>query len=82
MTDRVVTLSSGLHRGKQVDFEDYNGERRYNPHRADQQSKLSNLLFTSELQRRLDAAGSACARRRLTRATARRTCSRTTPYPS
>jgi len=59
VTDRVVTLSSGLHRGKQVDFEDYNGERRYQPHRAYQQSKLSNLLFTSELQRRLDAAGSA-----------------------
>jgi NAD(P)-dependent dehydrogenase (short-subunit alcohol dehydrogenase family) len=59
VTDRVVTLSSGLHRGKQVDFEDYTGERRYQPHRAYQQSKLSNLLFTSELQRRLDAAGSA-----------------------
>ena len=58
VTDRVVTVSSLLHRGPQVDFDDYNGERRYNPHRAYQQSKLSNLLFTAELQRRLDAAGS------------------------
>jgi NAD(P)-dependent dehydrogenase (short-subunit alcohol dehydrogenase family) len=58
VTDRVVTVSSLLHRGPQVDFDDYNGERRYHPHRAYQQSKLSNLLFTAELQRRLDAAGS------------------------
>jgi NAD(P)-dependent dehydrogenase (short-subunit alcohol dehydrogenase family) len=58
VTDRVVTISSGLHRGAQVDFDDYNGERKYSPGRAYQQSKLSNLLFTAELQRRLTAAGS------------------------
>ncbi len=58
LTERVVTVSSSLHRGPQVAFDDYDAEGRYQPNRAYQQSKLSNLLFTAELQRRLDAAGS------------------------
>jgi NAD(P)-dependent dehydrogenase (short-subunit alcohol dehydrogenase family) len=42
-----------------IDFDDLNWERKaYKPWRAYGQSKLANLLFTAELQRRLDAAGS------------------------
>src|ERR1700712_2200139 len=59
ITDRVVNVSSSLHRGKQVDFDNVSLEGSYSPTRAYQQSKLANLLFTAELQRRLAAAGSA-----------------------
>jgi NAD(P)-dependent dehydrogenase (short-subunit alcohol dehydrogenase family) len=56
---RVVTVSSGAHRMGGIDFEDLNWERKsYSAWRAYGQSKLANLLFTAELQRRLSAAGS------------------------
>jgi NAD(P)-dependent dehydrogenase (short-subunit alcohol dehydrogenase family) len=59
VTGRVVTVSSSAHRVGKVDFDDLNWEhRRYRPWLAYGQSKLANLLFTSELQRRLTAAGS------------------------
>ena len=54
---RVVTVSSAAHRFGRMDFADLMGTRRYNAWRAYGQSKLANLLFTSELQRRLDRAG-------------------------
>jgi NAD(P)-dependent dehydrogenase (short-subunit alcohol dehydrogenase family) len=56
---RVVTVSSAAHRVGSIDFDDLNWERkRYSAWRAYGQSKLANLLFTAELQRRLSAAGS------------------------
>lgn len=59
ITDRVVTLSSLMHRIGAIDFDDLNWERRrYRRWRAYGQSKLANLLFTAELQRRLAEAGS------------------------
>jgi NAD(P)-dependent dehydrogenase (short-subunit alcohol dehydrogenase family) len=59
VTGRVVTVSSGAHLWGKIDFDDLNWERRpYKRWRAYGQSKLANLLFTSELQRRLTAAGS------------------------
>jgi NAD(P)-dependent dehydrogenase (short-subunit alcohol dehydrogenase family) len=59
VTGRVVTVSSTGHRAGSVDFDDLNWERKpYKAARAYGQSKLANLLFTSELQRRLSAAGS------------------------
>ena len=59
VTDRVVTVASGAHRMGQIDLDDLNWEgRRYDRWRAYGQSKLANLLFTLELQRRLDDAGS------------------------
>jgi NAD(P)-dependent dehydrogenase (short-subunit alcohol dehydrogenase family) len=59
ITDRVVTLSSSLHRSGSIDLTDLNWQRRpYSATGAYSQSKLANLLFTLELQRRLDAAGS------------------------
>ncbi|SEO58125.1 NADP-dependent 3-hydroxy acid dehydrogenase YdfG [Amycolatopsis saalfeldensis] len=60
ITDRVVTVSSGLARIGTVRLDDLNWERRrYRPMRAYGASKLANLLFTLELQRRLAAAGSS-----------------------
>jgi NAD(P)-dependent dehydrogenase (short-subunit alcohol dehydrogenase family) len=59
VTGRVVTVSSSLHRSGLIDFDDLNWERKpYKPSRAYAQSKLANLLFASELQRRLVEAGS------------------------
>ena len=59
ITGRVVTVSSGAHRMGTIDFDDLNWERKpYRAWRAYGQSKLANLLFTSELQRRLNDAGS------------------------
>jgi NAD(P)-dependent dehydrogenase (short-subunit alcohol dehydrogenase family) len=56
---RVVTVSSTGHRMGSIDFDDLNWERKpYKAWRAYGQSKLANLLFTAELQRRLAAAGS------------------------
>jgi NAD(P)-dependent dehydrogenase (short-subunit alcohol dehydrogenase family) len=55
---RVVTLTSFGHWGGRIDFDDPQSRRRYNRWRAYAQSKLANLLFTFELERRLRAAGS------------------------
>lgn len=61
VTDRVVTVASGAHRwpGAAIHFDDLDLANGYNPQRAYAQSKLANLLFTLELQRRLTEAGSA-----------------------
>ncbi|WP_336792020.1 oxidoreductase [Gordonia malaquae] len=59
VTDRVVTMSSMMHRSGRIDLADLNWERRgYNRATAYGQSKLANLLFSLELQRKLTAAGS------------------------
>jgi NAD(P)-dependent dehydrogenase (short-subunit alcohol dehydrogenase family) len=57
--DRVVTVSSGAHRAGRINFDDLQSERSYQRWLAYCQSKLANLLFMYELQRRLDAAGSS-----------------------
>jgi NAD(P)-dependent dehydrogenase (short-subunit alcohol dehydrogenase family) len=60
ITDRVVTVSSAVHRLGRIRLDDVNWERgRYQRWPAYFQSKLANLQFTYELQRRLTAAGSA-----------------------
>lgn len=57
--DRIVTVSSGAHRIGRINLNDLNWERRrYQRWPAYGQSKLANLLFTYELDRRLRAAGS------------------------
>lgn len=60
VAERMVTVSSGAHTIGAIDIDDLNWERRpYKRWPAYGQSKLANLLFTFELQRRLTAAGSA-----------------------
>ena len=54
---RVVTLSSTAHKFGRMNFDDLQGERRYFRWAAYGQSKLANLLFAFELQRRADDAG-------------------------
>jgi NAD(P)-dependent dehydrogenase (short-subunit alcohol dehydrogenase family) len=55
---RVVTVSSTFHKQGKIDFDDLMQRERYSPTGAYAQSKLANLLFGLELQRRLSAAGS------------------------
>jgi protochlorophyllide reductase len=56
---RIASMSSLGHRGGHLDIDDLMFERRgYNRWQAYFQSKLANLLFTAELQRRLSEAGS------------------------
>lgn len=58
---RVVTISSMGHRTGRIDFDDLQSERAYGRHRAYGASKLANLMFTYELQRRLEVAGANTA---------------------
>ncbi len=53
---RIVNVSSNLHKNGHMNFDDLHGQLVYRPWAAYAQSKLANLLFTSELQRRLATA--------------------------
>jgi NAD(P)-dependent dehydrogenase (short-subunit alcohol dehydrogenase family) len=55
---RVVTLSSTAHKMGRISFDNLNGDRRYFRWNAYGQSKLANLLFALELDRRLRASRS------------------------
>ncbi|WP_055108298.1 oxidoreductase [Paenibacillus ihumii] len=54
---RVVTLSSIAHRYGRINFRDLQHERSYSPNLVYGQSKLANLMFALELQRRIQQAG-------------------------
>jgi len=55
---RLVVVSSGVHHQGRIDFDDLDfAKRGYSAWRAYAQSKLANLLFALELQRKLAAAG-------------------------
>jgi NAD(P)-dependent dehydrogenase (short-subunit alcohol dehydrogenase family) len=54
---RVVTVSSGVHKMGTLRFDDLQSKNSYGKWRAYGQSKLANLLFAFELQRKADAAG-------------------------
>lgn len=56
---RVVTVSSDAYAYGKIDFENLELEHGYNLFTAYGRSKLANLLFTLELQRRADASGAA-----------------------
>ena len=58
---RVVTVSSSGHRAGRINFADLQSERHYGRMAAYAQSKLANLMFTYELQRRMHAAGAPTA---------------------
>lgn len=53
---RVVTVSSTMHKLGRIHWDDLQSEKKYSKWGAYSQSKLANLLFTYELQRRLDDA--------------------------
>lgn len=53
----VTTVTSSAARGARIDWEDLQGEKRYAPVRAYGQSKLANLLFALELDRRSTSGG-------------------------
>ncbi|HSS34460.1 MAG TPA: oxidoreductase [Solirubrobacterales bacterium] len=55
---RVVTVTSTAHKIGRINFDDLQSERRYGRWRAYCQSKLANVLFALELERRLRAVGS------------------------
>ncbi len=55
---RVVTVASLAHRNGTVEEDNLQGERKYDPMGAYNNSKLANLLFVYELNRRLKNAGS------------------------
>jgi NAD(P)-dependent dehydrogenase (short-subunit alcohol dehydrogenase family) len=60
LSDRVVTVTSLVHWRGNIDLNDLNWRaRRYSAYLAYSQSKLANLLFTSELQRQLTGVGSS-----------------------
>jgi NAD(P)-dependent dehydrogenase (short-subunit alcohol dehydrogenase family) len=54
---RIVNVSSDAHRQAQMDFDDLQFEERYPPFKAYARTKLENLLFTYELDRRLGDEG-------------------------
>jgi NAD(P)-dependent dehydrogenase (short-subunit alcohol dehydrogenase family) len=53
---RVVTVSSGVYMWGHINFDDLQSEQRYGRQSAYSQSKLANILFAQELQRKLEAA--------------------------
>lgn len=57
---RIINVSSNAHHIGKIDFDNlmYEGGKGYSPTRAYGRSKLANLLFTYELERRFEAAGS------------------------
>jgi NAD(P)-dependent dehydrogenase (short-subunit alcohol dehydrogenase family) len=54
---RIVTLSSMGYERAIIDFENLRSEKSYDPLREYRQSKLANLLFSLELQRRITTKG-------------------------
>ncbi len=54
---RIIAVSSTNHYKGHIDFDDLMGEKRYTVMRSYSQSKLANVLFTSELARRLEGTG-------------------------
>lgn len=58
---RIVVVSSLAHHRGTINFDDLNSERRYSPSLAYSQSKLANLLFAKEFDRRLKANGEPLA---------------------
>ena len=53
---RVVTVASLAHRNGEIDFDNLQSERQYKPMATYNNSKLANLLFAFELERRARAA--------------------------
>ncbi len=57
---RVINVTSFAHTNGEMDFDDLMFEKGYEPGEAYPRAKLANILFTHELQRRFESAGSDC----------------------
>jgi NAD(P)-dependent dehydrogenase (short-subunit alcohol dehydrogenase family) len=53
---RIINVSSNAHASGKIEFDNLQGERQYGP-KAYDNSKLANILFTTELARRLEGTG-------------------------
>lgn len=53
---RIISVASGAHTAGKIEFDNLQGERGYTP-KAYNNSKLANILFTTELARRLEGSG-------------------------
>jgi len=58
---RVVVVSSIAHKPRALDMDDFMSDKKYSPMNAYCQSKVSNLMFAFELDRRLQAGGSTAS---------------------
>ena len=56
---RIITVGSRMHADGKIEWEDINGEKSYDRWKAYKQSKLANMLFALELNRRLEAKGAS-----------------------
>jgi NAD(P)-dependent dehydrogenase (short-subunit alcohol dehydrogenase family) len=54
---RIVVVSSSVHKGAALDFDDLQGERRWSMMGSYSRSKLANMLFTRTLAKRLEGSG-------------------------
>jgi NAD(P)-dependent dehydrogenase (short-subunit alcohol dehydrogenase family) len=54
---RIINVSSNAHSGGKIDFDNLQGERSYSSFGPYGNSKLANILFTTELARRLEGTG-------------------------
>jgi len=54
---RIINVSSDAHSGGKIDFDNLQGERSYSSFGPYGNSKLANILFTTELARRLEGTG-------------------------
>ncbi len=53
---RIINVASDAHSGGKIEFDNLQGERAFSP-RAYSDSKLANILFTTELSRGLEGSG-------------------------
>jgi len=54
---RIINVSSMMHAGRRIDFDNLRRDRSYEPYQVYGETKLANVLFTYELARRLNGSG-------------------------
>lgn len=54
---RIVNVASAAHKKVTIDFDDLQGEEKYDRWLAYKRSKLANIMFTYEMARRIDGSG-------------------------
>ncbi|HZY45580.1 MAG TPA: SDR family NAD(P)-dependent oxidoreductase, partial [Anaerolineae bacterium] len=54
---RIINVSSGMHHGGAIDFDDLHSQKSFHGSRVYSNTKLANILFTHELAERLKGTG-------------------------